>query len=94
MLIITGSIRTAAADRDAFVAASVDAVRTAREAPGCLDFVVAADPLDSERVNVLERWERATDLDAFRGSGPGADLTSMIVAADVQQYEVTPSGPA
>jgi heme-degrading monooxygenase HmoA len=57
------------ADRDAHVIASAAAVRLARQAPGCLDFAVSADPVDPTRVNVLERWARPDDLDAFRASG-------------------------
>jgi quinol monooxygenase YgiN len=94
MLIVSGSIYVDASGRDAFVDASRDAVVQARRAPGCLDFVVAADPVEPDRVNVYERWESEAELEAFRGDGPGPDLTSDIRRAEVSRYEVSSSGPA
>jgi hypothetical protein len=80
--------------RDAFVATSRDAVVEARRAPGCLDFVVAADPVEPNRVNVYEQWETEAELEAFRGEGPDSDLGSDIVSADVSRHQVSSSGPA
>jgi quinol monooxygenase YgiN len=94
MIIVSGSIYTAPSDRDGFVAASLEAVVAARSATGCFDFVVAADPVEPDRVNVYERWETDADVEAFRGEGPGADLSSMIVRADVSRYDVSSEGPA
>jgi hypothetical protein len=37
--------------------ASLESVAQARRAAGCLDFVVAADPLEPDRVNVYGRWD-------------------------------------
>jgi len=34
------------------------------------DFVVSADPLEPDRVNVYEQWESDAELEAFRGEGP------------------------
>lgn len=70
MLIVAGHLILDPADRDAHIDASADAIRLARSAPGCLDFAVSADPVDSRRVNVLERWAGAEDLAAFRSSEP------------------------
>jgi quinol monooxygenase YgiN len=94
VLIVAGKIHVTPGRRDAFVAASIEAVAAARRAPGCLDFSVAADPIEPDRVNVYERWESAAELEAFRGEGPSADLSSDIVSADVQRHEVSSSGPA
>ena len=95
MIIVAGQLRVAAADRDDFVARSSEAVRLARAAEGCLDFVVSADPLDPERVDVYERWTDREALHAFRGEGPGDDLGAMIVSADVAEFDVqTASGDA
>ena len=68
MLIVSGHLVLDPADRDAHVIASAGAVRLARQAPGCLDFAVSADPVDPTRVNVFERWARPEDLEAFRAS--------------------------
>lgn len=94
MIIVSGSIHVTPGRRDAFVAASLDAVVQARRAPGCLDFVVAADPIEADRVNVYERWETDAQLEAFRGEGPGTDLTSDILSADVSRHNVSSTGPA
>jgi quinol monooxygenase YgiN len=93
MLIVSGRIYVRPGRRDAFVAASAESVVEARLSPGCLDFVVAADPIEPDRVNVYERWESAEELEGFRGEGPGPDLSSDIVRADVQRHEVASSGP-
>jgi hypothetical protein len=72
----------------------MEAVAAARRSAGCLDFVVAADPIDPDRVNVYEQWQSEAQLEAFRGEGPGPDLTSDIVSADVSRHQVSSSGPA
>lgn len=94
MIIVSGRIYVTPSRRDAFLAGSRDATVDARRAPGCLDFVVAADPIEADRVNVYEQWETEADLEAFRGAGPGADLSSDIVRADVARHHVSSSGPA
>jgi quinol monooxygenase YgiN len=85
VIIVTGRILVT--DRDRFLAQSLEAIKLAREADGCLDFVVSADPLEADRVNVLERWTDRAALMAFRGEGPGDDLRSLIKSADVNEYE-------
>jgi quinol monooxygenase YgiN len=87
VIIVAGRIQVEPGRRDEFVAASLEAVALARETEGCLDFVVAPDPLDPDRVNVYEEWESAVALTTFRGEGPGDDLSSLIREADVQQRE-------
>lgn len=66
----------------------------ARRAQGCRDFVVAADPIEPERVNVYEEWDSEEELESFRGAGPGEDLAAVIVRADVSRHHVTSSEPA
>jgi hypothetical protein len=66
----------------------------ARRAVGCRDFVVAADPLEDDRVNVYEEWESEAALVAFRGAGPGDEMGSPILRADVQRHRISSSGPA
>lgn len=93
MLIVSGQIHLAAQDRDEFVRVALPAVAAARQAPGCLDFVVAPDPLDPGRVNVYEEWESHEQLLAFRGDGEGADGPA-ILGASVRRHVVASSGPA
>ena len=79
--------------RAAFLAASSEAVKLARRSAGCLDFVVAADPIEPDRVNVYEQWVSEAALAAFREEGPSLDLTSEILRAEVQRHHVSVSGP-
>lgn len=94
MIIVSGRIYVSAGRRDAFLASACGAVVEARRAPGCRDFVVAADPIDPDRVNVYEEWDSAAELEAFRGAGPDSQLTAAIVRADVSRHQVASSGPA
>ena len=94
MIIVSGRIYVRRGRRDAFLAASMEAVMAARRSSGCLEFVVAADPIEPDRVNVYEQWESEAQLEAFRGEGPGPDLLSDIVSADVSRHQISSSGPA
>lgn len=88
MIIVSGKIYVRPGARETFVAQSSEAVELARRTEGCRDFVVAADPLESGRVNVYEEWDSREALLKFRGEGPGDDLSASIVRADVKEYEV------
>jgi quinol monooxygenase YgiN len=94
MIIVSGRILVSPERREAFLAASREAMVQARRAPGCRDFVVAADPLMPGRVNVHEEWDSEAELEAFRGEGPEPDLAADIVQADVTRHHVVSSGPA
>ena len=93
MIIVSGRIHVRPDARPEFLSSSLDAVAQARQSRGCRDFVVAADPIEPDRVNVYEEWESEEALLAFRGGGPGEDLTSSIVRADVSRHVVASSGP-
>lgn len=94
MVIVSGRIYVTSGRRDAFLASSRSAMAAARSAPGCRDFIVAADPLEPDRVNVYEEWESESALEAFRDGGPGPELTQVIERADVSRHRVASSGPA
>ena len=93
MIIVSGRIYVRPGARREFLKSSLEAVAQARQSRGCRDFVVAADPIDPDRVNVYEEWESEEALLTFRGGGPGEDLTSSIVRADVFRHLVASSGP-
>lgn len=57
MVIVQGVYRLDPADRDAFVAQSEVNMRRSRGERGCLEYVIAADPLDPARAILSERWE-------------------------------------
>jgi quinol monooxygenase YgiN len=65
MLIIAGHLEVDADRRDDYVAAHRDLLRRGRQAPGCLDLAISADPLSATRVNNFERWETREHLDAI-----------------------------
>jgi quinol monooxygenase YgiN len=89
MLIIAGSLTVDPADRAAFLAANGDVVGQARKAPGCLDFVQAADPIDPSRINIFEQWDDEEHLIAFRGAGQPESDSPPILSARVKRYVIS-----
>jgi quinol monooxygenase YgiN len=94
MIIVSGKIYVRPGARQGFLQSSAEAVAQARRFAGCRDFVVAADPLEPDRVNVYEEWESEEALLAFRGDGPDANLGASIVRAEVFRHVVASTGPA
>src|SRR4051812_45539634 len=73
VIIVGGSFDVDPTERDAFVASRADAMRTSRAEKGCLEYTIAADPIEPGRVVLFERWESQGDLDAHLAglrSGP------------------------
>ena len=93
MIIVSGKIYVKPGSRLAFLEATNNAVKKARVARGCRDFVIAGDPLEVDRVNVYEEWDNEADLMAFRGQGPSEDLRAHIVRAEIARHTVASSGP-
>ena len=91
MLIVSGWLRVDPTERDAYLAGCLDVIAAARRAPGCLDFHLAADPLDASRINVYEAWVTEADVEAFRSGGPSDDQAAQILGASVQQHVVATS---
>ena len=85
---MSGRIHVRGGSRDKFLELSAEAIVQARRTAGCHDFVVAADPLEADRVNVYEEWESNEVLAKFRGEGPGEDLSAHIVKAQVVEHTV------
>ncbi|WP_433346347.1 putative quinol monooxygenase [Micromonospora sp. CA-111912] len=88
MLIIAGTLHLDPADREQYLAAVADVARLARSAPGCLDFVQSADPIEPDRINIYERWESDADLHHFRDGGGPDPQTPPIRSADVGKYRI------
>lgn len=88
MVIVAGFIHVEPHRRDTYLASCAEVIRQARRTPGCLDFAITADPLDPGRVDVFERWESQTAVEAFRGSGPDAEQQDAIVSGRVSEYDV------
>jgi quinol monooxygenase YgiN len=93
MIIVSGRIVVKPGSRATFLKATDKVVATARAAEGCRDFVIAADPLEKDRVNIYEEWESEAALMKFRGSGPPQDLRAHMVKAEIARHIVKSSGP-
>jgi quinol monooxygenase YgiN len=89
LFIVAGQLYVDAADRDRYLTAVADVARLARDAPGCHDFVQAADPIDAGRINVFERWESDEDLHQFRTSGKPLPELPTLRSADVHKYRIS-----
>lgn len=93
MLIIAGKEYVAAEHRDAYVAQFAAFIRRTRTEPGCLDFIIAADPIEATRVNTFEVWESHDILAAFRRNANPPQTTIEILDEQVQKYVIRRSGP-
>lgn len=68
MLIISGMLQVAPEDRDAYLARTSEFLVRSRAKPGCVDFVMAADPVEPGRINLLEIWESEEHLAAHQAT--------------------------
>jgi quinol monooxygenase YgiN len=95
MIIVSGKIYVCPGAGHEFLASSLEAVVQARRSPGAATSSSRSrpTPLEPDRVNVSEEWESEEALLTFRGDGPGEDLSSKIVRADVARHVVASSGP-
>lgn len=91
MIIVAGALYVDAAERDAYLRECRDAITAARSAEGCIDFHLAADPIEPDRINVYEAWESVEAVEAFRGSGPSSEQTAAIRDARVFQHQIASS---
>lgn len=88
-VVVAGHLIVAPERRAEYLSGCVEVVRLARATPGCLDFAISEDLLDTSRINVLERWESQEAVNAFRGSGPGEEQGVALSSASVAEYDVT-----
>jgi quinol monooxygenase YgiN len=91
MIIVSGALYVDEADRETYLRDCRDVITAARQADGCIDFHLAADPIEAGRINVYEQWESAEAVDAFRGSGPSSEQAAAIRDANVFQHDVASS---
>ncbi len=64
MVRVAGTMEVDPAQREAFLAGRIEAMRSSRAEHGCLEYTMSADPTDPGRVMLFERWARQEDLDA------------------------------
>ncbi|TPV60038.1 antibiotic biosynthesis monooxygenase [Aestuariibacter sp. GS-14] len=87
-IIVAGSLYIQPGKRDEFMACSNAAILLARANPECEDFAVSVDPVNEFRVNVFEKWQTRSALEAFRNSGPENDSFAWITQFDINEYEI------
>ena len=88
MIIVAGHLIVDPDTRQEAIEDRLEVMIAARAAAGCLDFSIAADPIEPDRINIYERWESADAVESFRGDGPGDEQQAAIRSADVAQYEI------
>ena len=97
MVIVGGWFTVDPGERDAFVAGQADAIRRSRAEQGCIEYVIAADPVDPGRAVLFERWESQADLDAHAAAArqaPKSDAPSVVpTAMSIRVYDVTGERP-
>ena len=89
MIIVSGWLQLEPEQRQPYLDSCRPVIEAARAAPGCMAFYLAADPLLHDRINVFEQWQTAGDVEDFRQGGPDAELQATILAASVDQHEIT-----
>ena len=87
-IIVAGKLLIRLGSRDEFIEKSRESILLARENEACLDFSVSPDPIDMNRVNIFEKWESHSELNAFRESGPENNMFSLVESFDVNEYEI------
>lgn len=93
MTIIAGHVTMAEADRTPYVEAHQEMVGRARAFDGCIDVSISPDLLDPTRINILEVWESAEKLDAWRGQADPPELDVDFDDGALARYDATDGGP-
>lgn len=93
MLIITATLYVDPERRGEFLAGTPDEIRQARSEPGCVDFIVAADPVEPGRVNLFEQWATAEDFAVRCATFTPAPSTVEVLDHEATKYEISGSGP-
>ncbi len=88
MLIIRGIWKLEPHEREAFLAARHEMMRSARQEPGSIEHVFSADPIDPTRVVLFESWESQEDLDAHLAAMKPSDVEGMPAPVSIVIYDV------
>jgi quinol monooxygenase YgiN len=96
-VIVQGAFSIDPNERDRFVEASIEAMRRSRQEAGCLEYVIAADPIDPERAVLTERWESMDHLEQHlaqpRDAAPGGEPRPAPRSVEITVFEVASSRP-
>ena len=92
-VIIAGWCAVDPSKRDEVIDSFKNLVVRAREAEGCLDLAITADPVDRARINIFEFWESESHLNSWRRiSNPPKEVSPML-QVEVQKHMIDKSGP-
>lgn len=92
-VIIAGWFTVDPGKRDEVVENHRDLVLRARNAPGCLDLAITADPVDPSRINNFELWQSEEALESWRSVANPPDKITPILEIDMQKHVINKSGP-
>lgn len=97
MVIVGGTFEVDPAEREEFLTGRLEAMRSSRAEPGCLEYTFSADPLDPGRVLLFEKWETEDALNTHLAgirSRPQAGGTGVTPKkASIVIYEVAAERP-
>lgn len=93
MLIIAGKLYVEPDSREEYLASFEETIRQARNQPGCLDCVLAADPVEAGRVNQFEQWESEDHFASWQAVVEPPSPATEVLDTDVKKYEISASGP-
>ncbi len=93
MVIVAGHLMVEPDNRERYLASCVSVVELARGTQGCRDFALSADIIDPARINIFERWDSRSAVEAFRGGGPSDEQAGAILSAFVAEYDIAETRP-
>ena len=93
MVIIAGYALYDEGQRDASVEAFRDLVERARAFEGCIDMAITADSVDPRRANLLEVWESAEALDAWRAKAKRPRTGIKPAEMQMRRFNAEDGGP-
>ena len=91
MIIISGKIYVDEDRREKYIAEFTDLMARARKHEGCIDLVIAADPLEGDRINNYEAWESEEALQKWRKVANAPSLPFDKERSNVQKHQISKS---
>jgi quinol monooxygenase YgiN len=96
VIIIGGWVEVAAEERERYLEERKDKICRIRATAGCVDYVLSADPIEPDRVRVLEIWDNQAAQDARMAAqrdNPGPEPSVRLRSKSLTTYEVASSRP-
>ena len=89
MVIVGGEFQVDPARRDEFIAERIESMRRSRAEGGCIEYVMAPDPVEPGRVVLYERWASQEALDAHLAALPQTPSAVAPAAVSIVVYTVS-----